>query len=245
MQNIPAPAGDPAAPLRALIFDSYYDAYKGVIVYFRIIDGTLKKGMPIKMMASGAQYQVLEWDVQARLGGNLRRVQGGDADDVLDLVLDLLRVRRREVDLVHHRADLQVVVHSEVGVGQGLGLDALAGVHHQNGPLAGREGPAHLIVEVHMARRVDEVQGIRLPVLRRVVQRHRPGLDGDPVVQNIPAPAGDPDAPLRALIFDSYYDAYKGVIVSCCRPRCTRRSRPWAGPSGSPEGAPPPAPPGR
>ena len=59
VQNIPAPAGDPAAPLRALIFDSYYDAYKGVIVYFRIIDGTLKKGMPIKMMASGAQYLAL------------------------------------------------------------------------------------------------------------------------------------------------------------------------------------------
>ena len=56
VQNIPAPAGDPAAPLRALIFDSYYDAYKGVIVYFRIIDGVIKKGMPISMMASGAEY---------------------------------------------------------------------------------------------------------------------------------------------------------------------------------------------
>ena len=63
-----APAGDPAAPLRALIFDSYYDAYKGVIVYFRIIDGTLKKGMPIKMMASGAQYQVLECGLLRPLG---------------------------------------------------------------------------------------------------------------------------------------------------------------------------------
>ncbi len=68
VQNIPAPAGDPAAPLRALIFDSYYDAYKGVIVYFRIIDGTLKKGMPIKMMASGAQYQVLECGLLRPLG---------------------------------------------------------------------------------------------------------------------------------------------------------------------------------
>ena len=58
--NIPAPSGDPAAPLRALIFDSYYDAYKGVIVYFRIMEGTLKKGMHVKMMASGASHQVLE-----------------------------------------------------------------------------------------------------------------------------------------------------------------------------------------
>ena len=58
--NIPAPSGDAAAPLKALIFDSYYDAYKGVIVYFRIMEGTLKKGMQVKMMASGAVHQVLE-----------------------------------------------------------------------------------------------------------------------------------------------------------------------------------------
>ena len=68
VQNIPAPAGDPDAPLRALIFDSYYDAYKGVIVYFRIIDGTLKRGMPIRMMASGAEYQILECGFLRPLG---------------------------------------------------------------------------------------------------------------------------------------------------------------------------------
>ena len=68
VQNIPAPAGDPAAPLRALIFDSYYDAYKGVIVYFRIIDGVIKKGMPIRMMASGAEYQILECGFLRPLG---------------------------------------------------------------------------------------------------------------------------------------------------------------------------------
>ena len=67
VQNIPAPAGDPAAPLRALIFDSYYDAYKGVIVYFRIMDGTLK-GMSIRMMASNVQYQVLECGLLRPLG---------------------------------------------------------------------------------------------------------------------------------------------------------------------------------
>ena len=58
--NVPAPKGDPAAPLRALIFDSQYDAYRGVIVYFRVMEGTIKTGMTVKMMASGASYQVLE-----------------------------------------------------------------------------------------------------------------------------------------------------------------------------------------
>ena len=68
VQNIPAPTGDVNAPLRALIFDSYYDAYKGVIVYFRIMEGTLRKGMNIRMMASGAQHQVLECGLLRPLG---------------------------------------------------------------------------------------------------------------------------------------------------------------------------------
>ena len=60
VKNIPAPAGDPAAPLQALIFDSQYDAYRGVIVYFRVMQGTLKTGMAVKMMAANARYEVLE-----------------------------------------------------------------------------------------------------------------------------------------------------------------------------------------
>ena len=60
VQNIPAPQGDPNAPLKALIFDSQYDAYRGVIVYFRVMEGTIKTGMKVKMMASGATYQVIE-----------------------------------------------------------------------------------------------------------------------------------------------------------------------------------------
>ena len=68
VQNIPAPTGDVDAPLRALIFDSYYDAYKGVIVYFRIMEGTLRRGMNVKMMASGAQHQVLECGLLRPLG---------------------------------------------------------------------------------------------------------------------------------------------------------------------------------
>ena len=78
VQNIPAPTGDPDAPLRALIFDSYYDAYKGVIVYFRVMDGTVKKGMSIRMMASGGQYQILECGLLRPLGyESCDRLQAG------------------------------------------------------------------------------------------------------------------------------------------------------------------------
>ncbi len=68
VKNIPAPQGDLDAPLKALIFDSQYDPYVGVIVYFRIMEGTLKKGMSVKMMASGASYQVLDCGYLKPLG---------------------------------------------------------------------------------------------------------------------------------------------------------------------------------
>ena len=60
VEKIPAPQGDPGAPLQALIFDSLYDSYKGVIVFCRIKEGTVKKGTLIRMMATGAEEEVVE-----------------------------------------------------------------------------------------------------------------------------------------------------------------------------------------
>jgi GTP-binding protein LepA len=60
ISKIPAPNGDPDAPLQALIFDSVYDAYKGVIIFCRIFDGTVRKGQQILMMATGAKAEVVE-----------------------------------------------------------------------------------------------------------------------------------------------------------------------------------------
>ena len=60
VEKIPAPEGDEDAPLRALIFDSYYDSYKGVIVYVRVKEGTLKPGQRIRFMATGAEFDVVE-----------------------------------------------------------------------------------------------------------------------------------------------------------------------------------------
>ena len=60
VQDVPAPTGDPEAPLQALIFDSYYDAYKGVIVYVRIKEGCVHPGDTIRMMAVGSEFTVVE-----------------------------------------------------------------------------------------------------------------------------------------------------------------------------------------
>jgi GTP-binding protein LepA len=63
VQKIPPPKGDAEAPLKALIFDSWYDSYQGVIVLVRIMDGTLRKGDKIKLMASGKSYEALKLGV--------------------------------------------------------------------------------------------------------------------------------------------------------------------------------------
>ncbi|MFT9596346.1 translation elongation factor 4 [Mesobacillus sp.] len=60
VEKVPAPQGDPEAPLKALIFDSLYDAYRGVVAYIRVVDGTVKVGDKVKMMATGKEFEVTE-----------------------------------------------------------------------------------------------------------------------------------------------------------------------------------------
>jgi len=60
VEKVPAPTGDPSAPLEALIFDSYYDAYRGVVASIRVVNGTVKVGDKIRMMSTGKDFEVLE-----------------------------------------------------------------------------------------------------------------------------------------------------------------------------------------
>ena len=76
VKDVPAPEGDREAPLQALIFDSVYDSYRGVIVYCRIKQGTVKAGMDIKMMATGAVYKVVEVGTMNPLGLTPREALG-------------------------------------------------------------------------------------------------------------------------------------------------------------------------
>ena len=232
----------------AALHDAEVDDDAAVRVILAVEDQGLQGRLRVPLGGRDVLHDVLQhrFDVGAQLGGDLRRVQGRQADDVLHLLLCLGGVRRRQVDLVEHRQDLQVVLHGQVRVGQGLGLHALGGVHHQNCALAGSQGPGDLVVKVHMARGVDEVQLIVLPVLGMVGQPDGPGLDGDAplplqvhVVQQLGLhlPGGDGVAllqqPVRQrglAVVNMGNDAEISDVALLCHIRCSSIGRSAQGP---------------
>ncbi|GAA0105333.1 translation elongation factor 4 [Paraclostridium sordellii] len=89
VKNVPAPTGDKEAPLKALIFDSYYDAYKGVVAYVRVFGGTVKKGMTIKMMNTNKKFEVTEVGVMAPGQRELDELSAGDVGYIAASIKDI------------------------------------------------------------------------------------------------------------------------------------------------------------
>ena len=93
VKHVPAPVGDNQAPLKALIFDSYYDAYKGVVAYVRVFDGCVKKGMVIEMMNSKKKFEVTEVGVMAPNATELADLSAGDAGYIAASIKDIRSCR--------------------------------------------------------------------------------------------------------------------------------------------------------
>lgn len=83
VKNVPAPKGDEKAPLKALIFDSYYDSYKGVVSYIRVVEGTIKPGMTIYMMATKGKFEVTEVGYTASGNVTTKELKAGDVGYVV------------------------------------------------------------------------------------------------------------------------------------------------------------------
>lgn len=93
VRTIPAPAGDFSAPLQALIFDSYYDQYRGVVPLVRIVNGTVKKGDVIHMMSTGAEYEVLEIGVYRPLATKRDHLIAGEVGYLVASIKDVKDIR--------------------------------------------------------------------------------------------------------------------------------------------------------
>ena len=121
-------------------------------------------------------------DALPRLGRHRQHVGGVEPDHVLDLLRDAHGIRRRQIDLVHDRDQLEVRVDREIGVGERLGLDALGGVDDQERAFAGGERPRDLVGEIDVAGGVDQVQDVVLAVGGAEVHARGLGLDRDPAL---------------------------------------------------------------
>ena len=93
VKHVPAPVGDNQAPLKTLIFDSYYDAYKGVVAYVRVFDGCVKKGMVIEMMNSKKKFEVTEVGVMAPNATELAELSAGDVGYIAASIKDIRSCR--------------------------------------------------------------------------------------------------------------------------------------------------------
>ena len=154
-----------AAPERAG-HDAHEHDDAAVAVILAVEHERLQRGIRVALRGGDVVDNVVEHglNVDALLGRDLGRVHSRDADDVLDLGLGALGVGGGQVDLVDDRQDLQIVVEREIGVGKRLRLHALRGIHDQHGAFTRGERAADLVVEVHVARRVDEVERVDLAV---------------------------------------------------------------------------------
>lgn len=93
VEKVPAPGGDPEAPLQALIFDSVYDQYRGIIASIRVVNGTMYKGQTIRMMATGAEYEVVEVGVHTPHEKTVDFLSIGDVGFVTASIKDVRNVR--------------------------------------------------------------------------------------------------------------------------------------------------------
>src|SRR6185437_4802826 len=172
-------AGRHHADLHTRLEHAVLDAHKDHDAEIRVVPAIdeqrleRRRGVALgRRQALNQRFQHLI-DIEPGLGRDLDGVRRVEADHVLDLLAHALRLGRRQVDLVEHRHDRLI------DIGQGLRLDALAGIDHQERALARRQGAADLVGEINMARRVHEVEDVAFAILRRVVEAHGLRLDGD------------------------------------------------------------------
>ena len=148
---------DGVAGLHPAFLDADIDDDALVAVVIAVEDQRLQRRVGIARGRRNVFYHRFEHrlDVGALFGGYQGSVGRLDADDILDFMADLFGPGSGQVDFVDDRYDFEPVFRRQIGIREGLGLDTLGRIHDQDGAFAGCEGPGHLVVEVHVSRRID------------------------------------------------------------------------------------------
>ena len=115
VHQLPAPQGDPTAPLKALIFDSWYDSYQGVVVLFRVMDGTVRLGEQVRLMCTGKEYEVLRLGVFSPEATDVKELHAGEVGFLCGSIKSLGDARVGDtITHADHPADAPVPGFKEV-----------------------------------------------------------------------------------------------------------------------------------
>ncbi len=165
---------DAVADLHFAVGDAHIDDNALVWVVDAVKDECFKRCIRITLGGGDVRHNTLQHrtDVLTCLGGYAGGIQCRYADDVLYLVAHTLRVCRGQVYLVDDRHYLQIMLQCKIGVGKGLGLYALGGIHYEYSALTGGKGAGDLIVEVYVPRCVYKVEHVFLSVVCGIEEPH-------------------------------------------------------------------------
>lgn len=135
-------------------------------------------------VALGGRHQVDDGfedlvDACPLFGAGQHGARGVQADHGLDLLANAIGLGRGEIDLVDDRNDFEIVVQCKVGIGEGLGFYALAGVHYQQRALAGLQAARDFVRKIDVAGRIDQVELVEITVIGSVIEADGVGFDGD------------------------------------------------------------------
>ena len=155
------------------------DAAEGV--EHRVEDKRLQRGVFVAFRSGNAGHDGFQhlFDARSRLSRREQNIFVLASYEVDHLVFHLVDHRRVHVDLVQYGDDLQIVSHGQIEVRDGLRLNALRSIDHQQRPFARGDGARHFVGEVHVPRGVDQVERVSLSVAGRVLHLDGVALDGD------------------------------------------------------------------
>ena len=159
--------------------EQHHHALVGIVP--RVEDKGFERGLRVALGGGQAVDHGVDdlIHVETRFGRHAYRVRTVEADALFDFGLDSVGLGAGQIDFIEYGHYFMIVIQGQIDVGQSLGLHALGGVHHQQGPVARGQRARNLVVEVHVAGGVDEVEDVLPPVFVRVGDAHGLGLDGD------------------------------------------------------------------
>ena len=182
--EIPCYKIDETDEFLAFLDDPVLDAEDGFNAAVGIEDGVKNEGLQRGVLLAFWRGNAVHNSVQKHLntvasfGTDAQNIFQLTPNEVDDLVRNLIRIGAGEVQFVQHRNDLQVVLNGQVKVADGLGLDSLGSVHHQQGAFAGRNASGNFVGKVHVAGGVDQVQA-EVVFAADVIHLDGVALDGD------------------------------------------------------------------